>query len=222
MTEENIIPFVSRSVKTMADGTLRISVDVEPGDAQDAFKLFGVPGAAGAMVRLTDAAAQSQMQQRMIDSAKPFGQQAKILYQSSFFRAPEVWAAAGSDEKFLQWLRLQKCAYTGRDGTEDDPVEAAHVRRVANGAGTGIKPQYSAIPLLHSVHVRQHQEGESAIAPREWWDEQRVKHLHGWSRFMIKNQLGYESWADVPPAELLTWAQSRGIDRHIPRGYLCQ
>jgi len=36
----------------MADGSLRIEVEVEPGDAQKAFALFGVPGAPMAIAAL--------------------------------------------------------------------------------------------------------------------------------------------------------------------------
>ena len=48
------IPASSVSLKTMADGTLRISFDVEPGQAQDAFKLFAAPGTQVAIAALKD------------------------------------------------------------------------------------------------------------------------------------------------------------------------
>ena len=46
------IPCSSVSMKTMADGTLRISFDVEPAHAQDAFKLFAAPGTPAAIAAL--------------------------------------------------------------------------------------------------------------------------------------------------------------------------
>jgi hypothetical protein len=46
------IPCSSVSLKTMADGTLRISFDIEPKDAQDAFKLFAAPGTPAAIAAL--------------------------------------------------------------------------------------------------------------------------------------------------------------------------
>ena len=46
------IPCASVSMKTMADGTLRISFDVEPAHAQDAFKLFAAPGTPAAIAAL--------------------------------------------------------------------------------------------------------------------------------------------------------------------------
>ena len=46
------IPCASVSLKTMADGTLRISFDIEPMHAQDAFKLFAAPGTPAAIAAL--------------------------------------------------------------------------------------------------------------------------------------------------------------------------
>ena len=46
------IPCASVSLKTMADGTLRISFDFEPMHAQDAFRLFAAPGTPAAVAAL--------------------------------------------------------------------------------------------------------------------------------------------------------------------------
>ena len=46
------IPCASVSLKTMADGTLRISFDIEPNNAQDAFRLFASPGTPAAIAAL--------------------------------------------------------------------------------------------------------------------------------------------------------------------------
>ncbi len=47
-------------MQTMADGTLRMVVDIEPRHAKDAFGLFGVPGTALALAALKTAAQQAQ------------------------------------------------------------------------------------------------------------------------------------------------------------------
>lgn len=50
---DNIIAAVSRGVMaTLADGTLRVKIDIEPGDAEQAFKLLGMPGNPIAIARL--------------------------------------------------------------------------------------------------------------------------------------------------------------------------
>jgi hypothetical protein len=53
----SVIEGASVAVKTMADGTLRISVDVEPRHAQAAFALFGSPGVPMALAALKVGAA---------------------------------------------------------------------------------------------------------------------------------------------------------------------
>lgn len=46
------IPAASVNLKTMADGTLRVSFDIEPAQAQDAFRLFAAPGTPVAIAAL--------------------------------------------------------------------------------------------------------------------------------------------------------------------------
>lgn len=46
------IPAASVSLKTMADGTLRMTFDIEPTQAKDAFSLFAAPGTPVAIVAL--------------------------------------------------------------------------------------------------------------------------------------------------------------------------
>lgn len=46
------IPAASVSLKTMADGTLRMTFDIEPAQAKDAFSLFSSPGTPVAIAAL--------------------------------------------------------------------------------------------------------------------------------------------------------------------------
>lgn len=46
------IPAASVSLKTMADGTLRMTFDIEPAQAKDAFSLFAAPGTPVAIAAL--------------------------------------------------------------------------------------------------------------------------------------------------------------------------
>ncbi len=39
-------------ISTLVDGTLRVTIDIEPRDAQAAFRLFGTPGTAVALAAL--------------------------------------------------------------------------------------------------------------------------------------------------------------------------
>ena len=48
----SVIEAAAVRCQTMADGTLRLVVDIEPRHAQDAFRLFGSPGVAVALAAL--------------------------------------------------------------------------------------------------------------------------------------------------------------------------
>lgn len=69
----DLIEATSRTVKTMADGTLRLTVDISPIHAQQAFLLFGMPDAPVVLARLTQEAAKQSAQVTMIESEKPKG-----------------------------------------------------------------------------------------------------------------------------------------------------
>ena len=47
----------SGAIRSLVDGTLRLTVDIEPKDAQAAFALFGKPGSPVALARITNEAA---------------------------------------------------------------------------------------------------------------------------------------------------------------------
>lgn len=214
--QEAVLPAVARTLNTLSDGTVRLRIDFEPRDREVAMRLFGEPGSAIAVARLTVEAAQQQLQQQM---AAPFGELAKTLRLSSFFRTTNVWAKIGQDKDFLAWLRQQPCAYCKAKPSQHAPTQAAHVRRVANGSGTAIKPAYSAIPLCHSHHALQHQQGESALGGKEWFDRQRITHLAHWGWQTLKQRLGHASWSQVPPEVLRQWAMNNHVDQYLPQEY---
>lgn len=83
------IEAVSRTVKTMSDGTLRLTVDISPIHAQDAFKLFGSPDVPLALARLTVEASKQRAQAEMAEE-KPKG---GFLSQWLAMRCnePEFW-----------------------------------------------------------------------------------------------------------------------------------
>jgi hypothetical protein len=47
----------SGAIRSLVDGTLRLTVDIEPKDAQEAFALFGRPGSPVALARISNEAA---------------------------------------------------------------------------------------------------------------------------------------------------------------------
>lgn len=83
------------TIKTLADGTFRVSIDIEPRFAQTAFALFGTPGTPIAIARLSPDAALRSAQQDTIDSVKG-GVLAKLAGQFCV------------DLNFQAWLRDKK------------------------------------------------------------------------------------------------------------------
>lgn len=75
-----------------------------------------------------------------------------------------------NDDKYLQWLRTQRSAYSKRW-----PTVAAHYR-TANNSGIGIKPPFSAIPLTKAEHDEQHRIGTFKFAQRSWWEAMVMKY----------------------------------------------
>jgi hypothetical protein len=67
------IEAVSRNVKTMADGTLRLTVDISPVHAQDAFSMFGMPDVPLALARLNIQASQERAQEETIAKERVTG-----------------------------------------------------------------------------------------------------------------------------------------------------
>lgn len=149
--------------------------------------------------------------------ATTYGQLAAKLRQSSFFRSADIWQAIGTDQEFLDWLPSQGCCVKAMGHRGD--VVAAHVRRVADGAGTGIKPPYSAVPLCTYHHDIQHNQGESAVGGKEFLDQARIEALTEWGWASLKRQLGYAHWSEVPPDVLRTWAMENKVTNYLPSEY---
>lgn len=72
----SVIEGASVSVKTMADGTLRLAIDIEPVNAQAAFMLFGSPGRAVALAALKDGA--KSLSDKAGDGGAPPGVEAVV------------------------------------------------------------------------------------------------------------------------------------------------
>ena len=177
---------------------------------------------------------------------KPFGKQASELYRTGFFYVPAVLEAIGTDAEFLDWIRAQPCAVTGeRDyhkdeatGTVTERCDPAHVRTVANGAGTGIKPSYCAIPLVHSLHDLETSFGKAALyvaahankrhderpeeterLASEWMDKQRNEYVVAWASKTLAAHFKQPSMGFVPPTDMRLWAKEHSVAQWLPVEY---
>lgn len=161
---------------------------------------------------------------------KPYGEYARELHRLGWWWQPGVLEAIGSDTDFLAWVRQQPCAVTGEYDRNEDAhgnqvlrCEAAHVRRIANGAGTAEKPPYSAIPLVHYWHAQQTVKGESVFANgdagagRAWMDAARQKYVVAWASETLARALGAQSMGYVEPHILVAWAEAHGLG--LPNKY---
>lgn len=79
----SIIEAASVGIKTMSDGTLRITCDIEPGNAQAAFALFGSPGTPMALAALKVGHAIPKDEQKPISEQTNSPQKGGTLAQSA-------------------------------------------------------------------------------------------------------------------------------------------
>lgn len=89
------IPCASVSLKTMADGTLRISFDIEPCNAQDAFRLFAAPGTPAAIAALQVGYASVGDKPSPVEEKPKGGALAKLA--GMWCNDPEFWAWLETD-----------------------------------------------------------------------------------------------------------------------------
>jgi hypothetical protein len=228
---------------SLADGTLRIQVDVHHGDTSTALGLLCEVGTTVAVARLVDdktdqerydsvtvTGSGRQVADEDADDPAPAavgpkrdpltGKVMKHFYTSGFFQSPKVCRALGLDAEFLQWCRHQRCwkcdkVDMGEGGVEF--VQAAHVRRINAGSGTSVKPQYSAIPLCSECHSIQHAVGESGLAPPEWWAEKAARARQEWGHQKLRYNFGVESIsAEVCVESLWDWLKARDLLNFVP------
>ncbi|WP_341918659.1 hypothetical protein [Polaromonas sp. YR568] len=106
------IPASSVSLKTMMDGTLRISFDFEPNQAQDAFRLFAAPGTQVAIAALKAGTYIEQQAQ----AEKPKG--------GELARLAGIWS---NEPKFWRWIRT-----VGGPEIDNDMQAAEWIRNICD------------------------------------------------------------------------------------------
>lgn len=201
--------------RTLADGGIRVTIDLPTTENKHFHTLFPEVHCQVAVAPLLATALAHQEEH-------DYGQYARALRLSIFFGVPEVWKATGSDEQFLAWVRTQKCI--ARSGVPCEPKitppsEAAHVWRLAAGAGKGIKPPYSAVPLCCLHHKLQHQHGEDAIGGRAYMEKMAQDCRQRWIWSEIKDDIGVASMRDADPKKVIAWCERRNIAQHLPAAF---
>jgi hypothetical protein len=198
------------SYRTLADGGLRITVDLPTTESEHFHSLFKEVHCQVAVAPMLPVELATQQ-------PEDYGQYAKALRLSVFFGIKEVWQAVGSDEQFLAFVRTLKCI--ARSGPCDGPIQAAHVWRIADGFGKGVKGPYAAVPLCAGHHRLQHNNGEDAVGGRAYMEKMGYEVRVRWIWAEIKDDIGVASMRDADPAKVLAWCQRKGIDRYLPAAF---
>lgn len=152
--------------------------------------------------------------------AGPHGQFYAVLHRAGFFYNPKVLAALGTDAEYLDWVKRQPSCVSGQFSEFHENGDKfsipAHVRRVAAGAGTAIKPPYSAVPLTNDEHQRQHKEGEDVFGGKDFFDQKRGEYVLRWAKSRFYTLLGVESLSDCSPAGFIALCRHLGIAEQLP------
>ena len=107
------------SVKTMADDTLRLTIDIEPRHAQAAFQMFGARGLPCVVARLQDAP-QEQEPERPKAKGGPLARLAGTLCNNPQF-IEWLWVA---DEAAAADFVRAECGIASRAELDDSPTAA--------------------------------------------------------------------------------------------------
>jgi hypothetical protein len=106
-------------LQTMADGTLRMTVDVEPRNARDAFALFGMPGTALALAGIK--ATQQAQQAAQTPAGGPLAKLAGQWCQMPQFLA---WSGCNTPELAAEFVR-RECGVGSRAELDHNQAAAA-------------------------------------------------------------------------------------------------
>ena len=155
------------------------------------------------------------------DCPARYHKEAEALLKSEFLNTYELYPMIGKDNDYQIWCRgLNKCAYSGRPANGGDRMEYAHYRSIAKGAGTGVKSNYTGIPMLHSNHHIQTNEGYSGVGGKDWFRDKSEAYVKQWASENLLKKLKYMTWSQVPPEVLFCWADDMDIENHLPKEYL--
>lgn len=215
-TEKAIVAIAGQLMgyRTLADGTLRLTVDLSEVESRNFHKLFEVH------MQVAVAPMDAVAMQRAIEDKheQDYGNYARALRLSIFFGIPEVWKATGSDEQFLAFVRTQKCIARSGEPCHGDVI-AAHVWRLRDGFGKGVKGPYAAVPLCDYHHRLQHNNGEKAIGGRAYMEKAVQGTRVAWVWSEIKDDIGVASMRDADPKKVYAWCERRNIAHHLPAAF---
>lgn len=132
------IPCSSVSMRTMADGTLRLSIDIEPANAQDAFRLFAAPGTPAAIAALQvgyAAAGEPSVKESLTPETPKGGALAKLAGMWCADKTFQAWLGVADEDSenraTLSFYEL--CDIRSRRELDHDPAAAERFNRLIRG-----------------------------------------------------------------------------------------
>ena len=204
---DTIAPFESFGIRKPKSGS------VEPGE-ELSISIASVGGA-------TEEEQKSVREKKEVEEKGPYGHITQHLFRGYFFNNRKLYQLLGGDDDYLAWVRLQKSAVDGAFSeyiNGEGRCEAAHFRSVADGAGMGYKPTYSAIPLTHAQHEVQHREGYAGVGGKDWFDKTALAHASRWAKERMCSAFNISSLSWLEPEEFMEWCATKDV--LVPTGYV--
>ena len=118
-------------VKTMADDTLRLTIDIDPRYAGEAFALFGKRGSACAIARLTNEAAVEDMRAEpiaVVEEKPKGGALARLAGQLCQQQAFIDWLGVSTDQEAAEVIR-KDCDIASRAELDHDEFAANYFHK---------------------------------------------------------------------------------------------
>lgn len=104
------IPAVSRKISTLVDGTLRLTVDIEPMYAQDAFALFGggnIPMALAALNAGTQIPAEPETAKEELKGGELSRCAGMMVRNPAYWESQGVGSMSEADQILKGWCRIK-------------------------------------------------------------------------------------------------------------------
>lgn len=94
-------------------------------------------------------------------------------------------------DPFTAWIQRQPSCISGRFSeyvNGEGRCIACHVERVSRGSGKGIKSKKSLVPMDFKEHVLQHSKGETALRPKEWFENKADEYYAMWEASLLSRE----------------------------------
>ncbi|MDA8119901.1 MAG: hypothetical protein M0Z85_07635 [Gammaproteobacteria bacterium] len=181
--------------KTLADGTVRVAIDIDENDHWRAWPVIGKPKESVAVGVLQG--------ESLRYNGSPHGAYAQALWRHRFFARRRVWMALGGLGSYRAFLAGRPCAQPG------------HVHNGAVEIVTLAGPDGWALPLC----AKHRAYGNNPDRwPGGWGQAKRLLEMHysTWAHAALTDAIGHPRLRETPPVLIQEWARAHGIEDLLP------